>query len=255
MKSRPQENKIVETPCKDCVFCDNQFEKQVGCKAGRLPQFIKRKEAVKHEDEFYSISRFCNLFRNSNWKFSSDADALEKAKDEVKASFCIVVFDSVHDSKIEESVDSIFDLDYPDEKIQVIISTFYQEDLTKYIDMANRLKARFNNSKLVINTLNSVRTQIEYDAFSKVANKSYFVKIDDGMTLPKDILTQIDDSLNIKVEKVVAFEYNSEKGKAFALPFGVVSNEYLKYNNFDMMCDGVIESAKQSNLFKQIDEK
>ena len=256
MKFQQQENrKIITTNCKECVFCDSQFEKQIGCHAGRLSQFTKRKEATKDEDDHFIINRFCNLYRNKSWAHAGEPDAVEKARKEVQASFCIVIFDEPRKSKIEDAVESVFNLDYPEDKIQVIISTPYQENITRYIDLTNSLKKKFKNSRLVINSLTSIKTQVEYDSFSKVINKSYFVKMNHDMVLPKTILSQIDHSLNIKVEKIVAFEYNNEKNKIFALPFSIVSNEYLKYNDFDLMCEGVIETAKQSNLFKQIDEK
>lgn len=251
MKSQQQESNI-QTNCKNCVFKIEQDGEQTGCKAGRLKTFLDRGEAGKLGSYLdYKIFRLCNLYRDDTWRYKDSQDSLQVAKEEVKTKFCIIIFDDPKNSQLEQAVESIYNLDYPQDKIQVVISSYHQENVTHLVTITNQLSEKFKHSKLVLNWYHNNKSLIEYDAFSKCVYNGFFVKMNHNDTLPKHLLRTVDDSINNKLEKTAIFAYRDIP----LIPRAVVSNQYLNYNDFDLMARGVIQEAKQQNLFQYIDEK
>lgn len=248
MKSKPEESKLLT--CEQCVFCETEDQRQVGCRADRLAKFKDANQAVKLDSGFYQIQRFCNFYRNDEWKHSKEKDNLKIAEKEAQLSFCIIVFDEEDDSLLERCVNGLMNIDYPPEKLKIILSSPRVSDVRKLVELTNRLTEKFKNSKLLISIQNE-KSKIEYEAFSQNNNKSHFVKMNHNSVIPKNMLTEINDSLNNKLEKVVVFKCED----IIAMPFALVSSEYLKHGDFDIMGQAIVEQTKGTRLFKRINEK
>jgi len=100
MKSQQQDNKIIRTSCKDCVFAKYDGMTQVDClhdrinKFNQLPEnnetFQYVTEAYDEEKEFFVINRLCTLYRDKNTWNNGNADT-EKALNEVKVKFDVLI--------------------------------------------------------------------------------------------------------------------------------------------------------------------
>ena len=66
--------------------------------------------------------------------------------------------------------------------------------------------------------------------------------------IPKDMLQNIDLSLNIDMEKIILFRHKSIS----CVSFPTVNNEYLNHNDFDKMIMSIESAAKQVNMIKNV---
>lgn len=99
-KQSEQQDLAVKTSCKECVFAEYIGKTQMSCSLNRLQQFRKNlvtvDDAYDEEDwEFCVIHRFCNAYRNRNWKenLKKDRDiksAVEK-EIEIQLDFVIII--------------------------------------------------------------------------------------------------------------------------------------------------------------------
>ena len=87
----------------------------------------------------------------------------------------------------------------------------------------------------------------DYECFSKLYKNSYCVKIPQGSKISSNLFKEIELSLNEKLEQIAFFEDEDEN--VSVLPYGVMNNEYLNYNSYDKMIQGVKDVAKKNNKY------
>jgi hypothetical protein len=100
MKSHQQDNKIIKTNCKNCIFAKYDGNTQIDCVHDRINKFKQLSdnndavqyvvEAYDEENEFFVINRLCTLYRDKNIWNNGIADK-EKALEEVKITFDILI--------------------------------------------------------------------------------------------------------------------------------------------------------------------
>jgi hypothetical protein len=237
--------------CKDCIFTEWNKKVQTGCAANRLSKFIEMdKVELKTEDStFYELKQFCNLYRPEDWKENKDADnLLNIALKQIKPRFGIVVHDSQEqDTNLNDTLESIKNINYDKSLIRIVISSFknrgVQYLISKVVEMQNE-----NFDCVMSMHLYSENEQLrDYECFSKLYKNSYFVKIPQGLKISPNLFSQIELSLNTKLEQIAFFEDQDEN--ISAVPYGVVNNEYLNYNSYNKMLKGIKDVAKKNNKY------
>lgn len=256
MKSQQKENNDIAMECKDCVFAEYEDTVQHGCTAGRIKKFKKRDEVVSSADsKNYGLKRFCNLYRNQEWLDSKKIEdpPLDIAIKEIEPTFGIVIYDrNVTGRNLKKTIESIKNLDYDKKKIFVVINYIpypnrKNPNVTEHVDITNDINNFGIKTEAVLNKWDNVRS-VDYNAFSRCMSASHLVKMDSLSEIPKDMLKNINTSLNIDLEKIIVFRHDAIS----CVSFPTANNEYLNHNDFDKMIASIESAAKQVNMIKNV---
>lgn len=253
MKSSPQGLKIT-TSCKNCTFSEfNQMEGlQDGCRADRLSKF-KLEDVHLNTDEdngYFEIGRVCNMHRDRD---DNPYITIEEAREEIEPTFGIVIYDDpTIETNLKDCIDSIMNLDYDKNKITVVISSFSSKNVSQLVDLINKLKTVYKRASLSLNT-HTVERMIDYDGFSKCADRNYLIKMNYQSTISPQTLRRVDEILNDELLQIIAFQADGENKEPITiLPKRVVSSEYLKYNSFNKMALSMVELTKINGYYQYI---
>jgi len=263
MKSQQKEADLTSMTCKGCVFAefatlkDNTnsegFEEytQFGCLAGRIAKFSETDEIIRLYEEdisYFGLKRFCNLYRGDEWLKKNPENPLDKAIDESKPTFSIVIFNKKNPKcELEEVVNSILNIDYDLDKINIVISSDYGVlPPSVLVGISDTIHKKGIKNNIVINVPNVDSRIRDFNAFSKCVGYSYILKMNNDCVIPRDMLKNIDISLNNDMEKNILFRHRSIS----CISFPIVNNEYLKHNDFDLMINSIENTAKKMNMIK-----
>lgn len=236
--------------CKNCIFAtwDSDKKSQLGCSVDRLSKLIalKRAEVTTNDNiSYYELKRFCNLYRTEEWKNKHEPNNLvEQALIEIKASFGIVVYDIEDGDNLEETLDSIYRIRYDKKLIKIILSSFSTEANVGYlVSKVHKLQEKGFRCIANIHSYDRTNHQLrDKECFLKILPYSQFVRMKSGSILSEDTFEQIDDAVNNKLEQISLV---AEEGVSI-IPASIVNQEYLKYNDYDLMIKG-IEQATINN--------
>lgn len=237
----------IKTSCEKCIFARFDRSKQIGCRANRLSKFEELNKAVLHTDlegrQWFLLKRFCNMYRNKEQQ-------LEDARKQITTTFGIVIYDNDTISNLDSTIESIKQVNYDKTKLKVVISSSHKAQAYSLFHHINDLKSSGINAELVINLndLTESRYQVDKDAFIKCVSCAYLVKLNHGNIMPIDFLEKIDISLNDKLETITIYEHEN----IISLPLWLANNNYLNYNNFDLMCEDLKKTAILHNMYKKL---
>ena len=248
MKSK-QLDKVAETSCKDCKFAIYEDKTQTGCEAGRAEAYMEKGmgvEAYDKDKEFYVINTFCSYKIDKRYDLS-----LEQIKKIRTKTFGIAVYAEEGADGLEETIESICNIDYDHSNIYVCISHSYKmlcpEFTSKMRTHMRKLEdAGFHSIKVVVY---GNEKQRDYDTFKKIARQNYITKLNAGDVIKNDTYKKIDESINDLLERYVFFE---DSGSSTIL-FKAVNNRYLDHRDYDKMQTSLREESKEMNLYKRFD--
>ena len=242
MKSQQEENKpTTTTSCKDCIFYTNSNE----CSAGRLDVFSDK---IISEDP-HKIYGICNLKRLESWQFSKEKDALDTARKHIMPLFGIAVFDSEDDgTKILETIKKLKEIDYPKDKIKIVISSRNQDRVEEIVSALYDLKQKFPHCYVDFHFKKDKKEE-EFEAFKKLIKADYFVKLEHEAQIPSDVFLMIDDLINNQMKNAAIFEL-PKNGSIIMKK--VVNSSYPEYNDYDKMTKQLITESKTRNLYYKI---
>ena len=237
--------------CKSCIFAEWNENIQTGCATNRLSKFIEINKAEIKTDEsssFYELKQFCNLHRPEAWEENKDTDNLiDSALKEIKPKFGIVVHDYQKDESLNDTLESIKNIDYDKNLIKVIISSFSNRGVQHLISKVNDMQNENFDCVMSMHLYTDNEQLRDYECFSKLYKNSYCVKIPQGSKISSNLFKEIELSLNEKLEQIAFFEDEDEN--VSVLPYGVMNNEYLNYNSYDKKIQGVKDVAKKNNKY------
>lgn len=228
--------------CNNCVFKVTDDGVQVGCKAERLQTFIDNKAAEK-KDNYYELTQFCNLYRNNEC-------VLEEERAKIMPLFGIVIYHKDQTMQdLEKTVESIMDLDYPSEKIKVVISVdkVPKSHIDPYLNITNTLKKRFRAVELVINFSEDQAIK-DTECFKRLAQASYFVKINSGLTFDRQVFRSIDERINKDMKKIIMFESSS----ATIILKGAMNSQYVHFYNYDLATEHLRELSIKQGCYEKV---
>lgn len=233
--------------CKECVFATWNDDAQSGCSVNRLSKLKELDKAnVVTEDNlsYYELTRFCNLYRTEEWKEKQerfDEDLITIVLKEVKPKFGIAVYDEKDNlGDLDKTLNSIKNINYDPKCIKVVISSFKERGVQELVSKVITMQEQGFECIMSLHTYNDDIYLRDTECFSKMYRNSYFVKINVGSTIDKDFFNTIEKSLNQDLEQGVLFE--DSDNQVHAVHFQVANQEYLNYNNFDLMIQNLIDN-------------
>lgn len=254
MKSVRREAKIYNPnkgmSCEGCVFAelDEVSSRQSGCKAGRLEKLIEQGANKNAEAEYFNIPRLCNMYRDTHWfsQLPDGSDGLSEARHESMPLFGIAIHDHP-DSTLEDlkkTVESIKLIDYPKDKIKIIVSTFLQRGVTNVVEIINDLKENgFAHSESIFHSLHIPRVK-DTEVFKRLTLAHYFVSVYCGSEVRPNAFNIVDDSLNTKMDKVYLFN-----GDGYSIVSkAIIRKIYLDFNNYDAAIDYLISKNLHQDI-------
>ena len=191
----------------------------------------------------YGLTRLCNLYRDKDTEIT-----LEEAQDEIKPTFGIAIYDEGNPDKVEKTISSILDTQYPPDKIKVIISSFTAKDVSKMAHLINTLIDNgFKNSKLVLTGVKEAEVR-DFSCFSNLYGSNYLIKLHAGDIINPDLFSKINISLNYDLDKNIIFKQQDTVCSLFS----AINSEYMKHNDFDKTVESIESMAQLSNMVKVV---
>lgn len=204
--------------CENCVFAiTNDKSVQHGCRANRIEQInqtsFKNKGFLieRSTTGFFELKKFCNLYRDEKWlklnKSEDTTELLHNARMEILPSFGIVINDSQIRSidELNHTVQSLLSIEYPHDKLKIIISTLTNRNVTDIVKLVNELKQKFIHAEAIIHNHNITRVR-DTECFKKLVSCHYFVKTKSGAAFRPDIFTIVDSLINDQLKSICMFE-------------------------------------------------
>ena len=253
--------------CKDCIFCETVVSSggpfggpQIGCSANRFNKYIASEKAELAPEGFYSISQFCNLFRDTEWKkdweqSETDLSMTEKARSEITAMFGFII---LGEKDIAKTTNSIVGTNYDKSKLRIIFSieSGGESDLGRRLvmDQVNILKKIDIVSQMIIHTSAADRITIDSRCVGPLMGEkcNYIIKTKSGEEIDPDYLNFIDTTINDNLEKYTFFE---DGNGIQAIHANVINHSYIEVKDYDLMCEQLREMAIKQGSYKKYEKK
>ena len=177
-------------------------------------------------------------------------EKLELATEQSQPTFGVCIYDNLdHDVQdIQTTIDSIINSDYNHDKISVLLSTNLQmkpEDIVQITHETQKTIKRFATITHLYMGNDEMR---DTEVFQKLVWTTHFVKLTPSQKVPKNYFKEINDSMNISLDRISYYEQNG----VVAIPSKVVRETYLDHKNYDAMVDFVEKISKQQGAYKKL---
>tara|TARA_Y100000004_G_scaffold192170_1_gene252249 strand:+ start:427 stop:1152 length:726 start_codon:yes stop_codon:yes gene_type:complete len=239
--------------CGDCVFNITDDGppmsggpyggRQIGCRAGRIEKLInKGKAAMPIPETSYELTQFCNMYRDS------DID-LETARDQVMPLFGVVV-NMGKTKKIEDlsaTVDSLLEMDYPQQKVKIVISTVSTQSVEAVMHQVHRLQEKYLASEAVFH-LHDITPHREGECFKKLLQAAYFVRMISGSTLDSGVFKFIDKDINDDLNMTCMYESD----RVTIVNKKIIRDLYLNFNDYEKTVDHIRSLCLDKGLHKRV---
>lgn len=209
MKSQQQDNKIIRTNCKNCVFAKYDGNTQIGCVHDRINKFRQLPEnndlfqyvveAYDEENEFFVVNRLCTLYRDKNIWNNGISDK-EKALEEVKITFDVLIncnnLDEQYYVYIKKLMASA--VLYNIQKFNFYL--YHDQSLSK--ESRKKILTLLNISPKCSLSIFFEKDILEHNILSQTRN-SYHVIIDYNNRVEYSVFNKLNDILNNDLKKVL----------------------------------------------------
>ena len=227
--------------CKECVFKVTEDGKQVGCQADRLEK-LKDKNVAELNGSFYELKQFCNMYRNQ------DTD-VQSAREQVMPLFGIVVHHSLDKSleDVKTTIDSILEIDYPEQKVKVVISSPSTIEYEKLVHYTNVLKQKYRAVELVLHLHNDVPMR-DNECFRKLVKATYFVKIESGKKIRQNLFKEIDNRINEDLYQLCMGDADA----ATIVLRSLMQQFYYNHANYDEAVNYIRDISMEQNKYEKL---
>lgn len=237
----------IKTNCEKCSFAIFDENNQTGCAANRLGKFQALDKAVQHSEDdksWFLLKRFCNMYREGE-------ASIDEAYNKIKCKFGVVIFDHHDEVSLDTAIQSCKNIEYDKSRFFVVISSKHYKIFGRKFNQINELKNIGIKGALITSFDDKAEiSSIEHEAFSKLYGCTHLVKINHDQEVPKNFFDKINDSVNDKLETILMYEQNNVK----CIPFWLVNNTYLEYNNYDLMSDDIKKESIKKSMYKKYEE-
>jgi len=242
MKYTPQENKKIQTSCKNCVFAEYDHSTQTGCKANRL-SFFETIEAYDLEKEFYVINGFCNLYRNQKW--NCGLPDIQKALNESSLDFDILFnYDEISKHFENYINNTISKIDYNSNKLSIVLFCSYFNGKEATIKMLNTQS--INPNAVVSSCVDKQSFLNEHILNSKKACHCYVT----NDKLDPAIFNELNNYVNLDLKKFAVVNHNNNlivSNMAYRLNY--YSSKIYGYND---NINDLVNKAKTTNMYIEL---
>ena len=252
MKSKPPD-KSLQTNCKECLFAIYNKDTQTGCMANRIDMFRNTPrgdvviEAYDGEKEFYVIDGLCNYFRPPKW--NDGQPDLEKAQQESQTKFTVLIHaDKITKETLSSTTTSIKEIDYPKDKISIIIS----HDIELATEKRQMVRKMYDFFVSELDIQSNINVYLDhkrqyYEALRK-AHCVYFISTQMHEKIPKNTMKEIDNRLNQQGVRAVVFNNGNTK----VISYYVFLTRFADYKDYDEFESVVTEESKSVDLYCNI---
>ena len=272
---KPTGEEVLTTSCKNCVFAEYIGDTQVSCQLNRIDKFRSRNavvmDAEDDDKEFFVIERFCNTYRDSDWKdilFYYKTDTTEtpeervKKEIEIRCGFFLTFSDENTLKELEESISSITDqivtptyvtiVDISTKNTVLIDSTSQPMD-TQATHFVARLSQGLDGKDIVYNYIRGTdeerrdlsAPELVDMAFKRTARNGYYTVFKIGDKIPSHYLSAINHYINEELNQVILIKQDDNINGYFAQS----SVHKLVYgSNGKYIVDKLEELTEEQNL-------
>lgn len=248
MKSQQQDNKIIKTNCKHCVFAKYDGDTQVDCLHDRINKFRQLPEnnelfqyvveAYDEENEFFVINRLCTLYRDK-YSWNDGIADKEKALNEVKITFDILIncnnLDDQYYAYIKKLMASA--TLYNIQKFNFYL--YHDQSLNK--ENRKKILPLLNISPKCSLSIFFEKDILEHNILSQTRN-SYHVMIDYDNRIESTVFDKLNDILNNDLKKVLVAK-NEDNYLISNLSYKIQTTGQTKVD-IKQTIDSIIEYSK-----------
>jgi hypothetical protein len=209
IKPEEEENKILVTSCKDCVFADYDGNTQTGCTQGKLDLFKKQKvDVVEAEDltkEFFVVKATCFDYRPPEWGDAYEGKMEERLSKEQLLRYNVgIIVDENHPlDQIKLTFESLVSQARLPNKI-VIANNTKSADFAQFVEETERIiDNKHDEIELIILDLMDNFHEMDHvdtdcgivdEMFLKFGN-GYYVILKSGTELIADSIQALSDAV------------------------------------------------------------
>lgn len=166
-----------------------------------------------------------------------------------KTLFGVAVYcnEDVEIQNLKNTIDSLKLIDYNDKRVKVVISKNHSSNCQTIVHFVNILKETFPASEAVFH-LHDNTTLRDTECFEKLTQATYFVKVEAGMTIDKDLFSKIDTMLNEDSRKIDLFETDH----FFLASSDSMRDNYLNFNDYDSTTEHIRNLSIKQEKYEKI---
>jgi hypothetical protein len=167
-----------------------------------------------------------------------------------KLLYALVIYDTPDgDSDIRKITNDVLNIDYPSDKLKIIINSYIspKKNVNDYVNLTNVIIKNFKHARLLLNKTDCNIPEIDFNAFSKCQNANYLVKMNIDQSIDKDYFNNINNITTEKGNDIIFCQNDIT-----AIPYNIVSKNYLMFNDYNLMEKYLIEISKKNGSFKEI---
>ena len=155
--------------------------------------------------------------------------------------------EDVEIENLKNTIDSLKQINYDNNKVKVVVSKNHSSNCQTIVHFVNILQERFLASEAVFH-LHDNLTLRDTECFQKLAQATYFVKVQAGMTVDKDLFSKIDTMLNEDSRKIDLFETDH----FFLASNDSVRDNYLNFNDYDSTIECIRNLSIKQEKYEKI---
>ncbi len=248
--TQEQDLKICQN-CDGCYFdglrLDYMDFSNPACALGRPAQFAKNGGIVTTENGHTRIeNRFCSAYRQPGWAKNKPVENLEiilRAEILVRTEVFVYIDDFSY-KKIEETLQSLkTQILKPSLVVAVCNGTTRMAKLLKMMDDCG-LPYRIEVMKQLMTKLEAI------DVVAAKSKSTFYQVLDQGQTLHRDFLANLDEAINERLEKLLFIKGNDTQGDTVALS---CHGKFL--GNQPCKAKGFREEAPDDLILNTLEEK
>ena len=218
--------------CKGCCFAKIEKGHQEKCLADKY-KYLKDEDA-KTENGVFVYDRLCLYKRKEDWnKDKTNEERLEIARDQLFPNIGICLDDDSADpSDLENLVDQLVNIDYPKNRIGVVIYSQFNKAGARIPKILNKMKLNGIATCSSVFIIQDNVFENETSVFKKLANATFLTKLSSKSKVNfQKSFNFINKTFNDELQQVLVFKNED----ALFLDKSYVSRSYLEYLDYEKM--------------------
>ncbi len=237
--------------CKDCCFAKIENKKQVECLADKY-KYLKREGSEENstDNNFFELDRICLYKRKTDWKEEeTNKDKLEIARKQLFPNIGICLDDdSENPNDLENVVNQIINLDYPKNKIKVIIYSHFNKAGARIPGLLSKMRSKKINCWSVF-IVNDDTPQNETSVFKKLVEATFLAKLSSSTKIDlQKTVDKINQICNDELKQVLVFKNED----AVFINKTYVSRSYLEYLDYSKMQEAILNKVNDTEYLYNI---
>lgn len=233
--------------CEGCCFAQLEDGKQVACLADKHKYLTPNESS---ENNFFELSRICLYKRVESWESDKTTeDKVEVAKQQLTPNIGICIDDDSDDpNDLESIVNNVIDLDYPRNRIKVVIYSHFNKAGARIPGLLTKMRSAGINCWSVFIVQNNT-AENETSVFTKLAEATFLARLS---SKTKTDLQKTVEIINTKTNDELApvLVFKNEDGVFINKTY--VSRFYLEYLDYNKMQEAILNKVVNTEYLYNI---